>query len=76
MTTDLTFNDVYSFETDNLKCGFCNFATTTHFVVAASEKEAREIFELDRKRGFCGTCLVQEVIDQNYRLVLERDLEE
>jgi len=72
-------NRVFRFELD-VKCGFCNFRTQNHYVIASSEEEAEELLEeapgeADRK-GFCAGCLVDEVINNrlgdgepNYELV-------
>lgn len=62
---------IYRFETDRVKCGYCNYQTRYHYVVAHSDAGAQELFEQDTEsrddidgRGFCAGCLVDEILPE------------
>lgn len=67
-------NQIYVFETDGQKCGFCNYRTQTHYLIAEHRENAEELFHLNEDeqgpRGFCAQCLIEQVIRGNdYRIV-------
>lgn len=59
-------SEVFRFQTDGTNCGFCNWSTRSHYLIAKSREEAEELFNEgadDRDpRGFCAQCLLDEII--------------
>jgi len=62
-------DQIHKFETDGASCGFCNYQTYDHYIIAETRDEARELFEQyedeQGARGFCAQCLVEEIIIGN-----------
>lgn len=87
MSDDDQYKFIHSFETDHAKCGFCNFRVFTHYLIAETREQARalgEDFVEDQNAelvGFCGDCLVREIINGEHRgkpkmAIVERDVDE
>ena len=74
-----SFSEVYAYDLGGVKCGFCNYKTQRHYIIAASQEEADDLMEHNsgdvEKKGFCAECLVREIImdqrndEPNYKLI-------
>lgn len=58
---------IHRYELDGVACGFCNYRTHDHYVIASSREEADELMEEaageNDKQGFCAGCLIDEIIN-------------
>lgn len=56
---------IYRFDLDDVKCGFCNYQTQNHYIIASSKKEAAQLLAENSAvpKGFCAGCLIDQVIN-------------
>lgn len=71
---------LYQMQIPEAKCGFCNFDTHYHCVLAQSREEALDMLARNNPdridlRGFCSRCLLDEVIMPDSPVTI-KDIEE
>jgi len=49
------------------KCGGCNWHSDNLYLIASSEKEAKEIYK-ENNRGLCGFCLVDMLHEKGWKI--------
>lgn len=58
---------VYEFQRDGTKCGYCNWQTQDHYVLAKSRESAQELIDDPPEGvGFCASCLIREVLADHH----------
>lgn len=56
-------------EEEELRCGFCNWRTSSIFIVADNREEAVK-FVREHGTGICGQCLAEWLVDDEVELIV------